>query len=161
MAREALEADRKVQEILDLITTGRISSTTKRELAQKWGYSELSVGDLMSTAFRIIRLATGSWQQQRDVELARLDHVWAECFKACKPVVVAGQVEMVPCPDLKTAAQVVQMKLNVLGANVRGGAVRRVPDGSLDDLRQRRDAAKNAINDLDAAIAELERSEVH
>lgn len=151
----ALDKDRKVARVLRMIAAGTLTPDSKRKLAKQWSMDEQSVSHLISDAFRIVRLNRGNWEEELDRKLMQLEADRRTALKLQKHIVVGDDVRFYPAPDVKAAVRSTELYLHAIGAMVRKQP-RKHPEGSLEDLRQKRDAVRSALGDLEAVIEQKE-----
>lgn len=158
---EAFDKDRHVSEVLRCIARyGRPSPEHMKRWAEKWGCEAPNVSNNVSEAFRFIRLSRQDWQQDVDTKLLQLEADRRTALAIKRPLQREdGTVEWYRAPDCKAAIRATEVYLHAIGAMVRKSQ-RKHPEGSLDDLRQKRDAVRLALGDLDAVIEQKE-GEVH
>jgi len=153
---DALGQDQKMRHLLRLIAKGKLDQRTRLQLARRWSMTEQSISHLMSDALRIVRMSRGSWEDELDRKLQEFEADRRTALALKRPLQLKeGGVEWYNAPDCKAAIRATELYLQAIGAMVRKN-IRKHPDGSLEDLKQRRDAARAAILDLDAVIEQQE-----
>jgi hypothetical protein len=157
--------DARVRHILRLVERGQWRpGKSHRLLAERWKVAEASLRDMVSEAFRHRRLSLGK-EAHEDLErqLAKLEHIIEVAMHMKRALVVKDKIVYVDAPDVRGAVKAVETYLRACGLMIHGSIRHDTPKGSLDELRQKRDLARHAIERLDDAIedAEERKQEMH
>jgi hypothetical protein len=153
-AEELKTRDDRRHHIAALMLAGEWrGGTSRRVLAEAWGYKLHDVVQLEREAAGSIRLARSpEWRDEVTAALAELDEVIATARTTVKVIAIGGEPHEYSSPALSAMVSAIRTKLQVYGALTMGGAVHMAPKTGDDDLEKLSRAERIAL--LEQALAE-------
>jgi hypothetical protein len=129
-----MTADEQIDHIVKMMLEGEWKgSRSHRELAAGWGCHPRTVGDRAVAAAAVCRRLGGDVEERVRAKLAELEHIAEVAMGLQRPLVVKGEVELYPAPDVKAAEKAIHDYLEVLGAFNHTKKTQEVPAEPLPD----------------------------
>jgi hypothetical protein len=160
---DGFDKDAHVQEILNLIHRGELTTERQLQLSQKWGCQKGTVARMVSDAFRIIRLSRPSLEDDINRKLLSIEEDRRIAANKVKFFAHQGRViDERPDPDVGAMIAADRLYLETIGALIRTKQVSLAdnPEETQDVQTMLRLEIKNSPQLIKSVLAMMGQSEL-